>query len=121
MKEGVESPKPPSSGLSALSDELIETWILEKNVTFKVVVFTEEDFDWAKNLYDKTARLATKHDIAPIPFYLQAGTSVSGDAVEAVLNKYKWLLEYWLASGTMQEAVVLPQAHVLAWGRRKGA
>lgn len=116
----VVSPKPPSSGLTELSDELLATWVLSENVTFKIVIFDKNDFVWATKIYNKVHAIAVENNVEPSKFYLQAGTAIDGDAIDNAIKKYRWLVENWVASGEMPLAVALPQLHVLVWGRRKG-
>src|SRR3990167_3250927 len=116
----VVSPKPPSSGMVDLTDEQLSHWTKQGDkVAFKTVVFNDLDFEWAQELYvrlhlDNTMR-GKSH-----AFYLQSGTDVVGDPVDAVVDCYGWLVEKWLESKTMPKAIILPQLHVLVWGRAKG-
>lgn len=112
----VVSPKPPSSGMTDLTEEPIwSRWLQTDNVAFKVVIFDDNDFDWACKVYREVVG-----DGIVRPFYLSAGTDIVGDPDIVVLDKYQWLVKKWLASRRMPTAVVLPQLHVLVWGRQKG-
>lgn len=113
----VVSPKAPSSGLSSLGTDMIDAWLRMRSASFKIVVFDEIDFEWANALYGYVRDHARG---AMVPFCLQAGTATQGDVTEVLLDKYRWLVEKWLASGKMTQAIVLPQVHALVWGRRKG-
>ena len=114
----VVSPKAPSSGLVPLEPKQVDLWLaMRQRASFKIVVFDDTDFDWADRLYAYVRKRAP----SGMPeFCLQAGTSVTGDVTEVLLKKYQWLVEKWLASGKMSQAIVLPQVHALVWGRRKG-
>ena len=116
----VVSPKPPSSGMADLTDEQLYHWAgaaRHQNVAFKVVVFDERDFLWAEDLY---SRLSSGWIFPTTLFYLQAGTEQEGEVIDAVIEKYRWLVERSLKSSVLRHAVVLPQLHVLVWGRKRG-
>lgn len=121
----VVSPKPPSSGMSDLKDDLIKKWIRlhddNANVTFKIVVFDKNDYDWAYKLYQKVRQFEDELDtVGRIPFTLQVGTLLDGAPTDVVLDGYRDLVDLYLKSGVMHDVAVLPQVHVLIWGRRKG-
>lgn len=109
----VVSPKPPSAKTNTVSDELLLEWMSHLDVAVKIVVFDDEDFEYAKRVYGLAKDNGTE-------VYLQAGTPVNDDPIEGLTRSYKWLVEKWLKSGQMLEAIVLPQLHVLVWGRQKG-
>jgi 7-carboxy-7-deazaguanine synthase len=116
------SPKPPSSGMNTdftVLDEIIER--LKKggraeNVSLKVVVFDEKDFEYAKFVHTRYPN---------IPFYLQVGND---DVVEQddftlrtkLLEKLEWLIEKAVQTKEMNDARVLPQLHALVWGNKRG-
>ena len=114
----VVSPKAPSSGLVPLEQKQVDLWLaMRQRASFKIVVFDDTDFDWADRLYTYVRKRAP----SGMPtFCLQAGTATQGDVTEVLLEKYRWLVEKWLASGKMSQAIVLPQVHALVWGRKKG-
>lgn len=121
----VVSPKPPSSAQPDLKDEVLKRWIRlhddAGNVTFKIVVFDKADFDWMYELYKKVRRFEDDLETSSnIPFTLQVGTTLEGDPTEVVLDKYRELVDMYLSRGKMPDIAVLPQVHVLIWGRRKG-
>lgn len=118
------SPKPPSSDME-FSQELQDTMdimLVEKlapqvqagKVSFKVVVFDEDDLEFA--------RMITYRWQLPRMF-LSVGTPVTQDddaAKAAILDRYRWLCEAVAADPQMHHVTVLPQLHVLAWGTKQG-
>lgn len=115
----VVSPKPPSAyKATGTIEEIVALWAssptLAKKVVYKLVVFDDIDFAWARRFYEVVMQLPMRSE-----FYLQAGTNQEGDAVEAVLSSYKSLIN-WLLEADMPMASALPQIHPLVWGRRKG-
>jgi len=105
------SPKPPSSKMPAIADELLRTFatIEGPDVSFKVVVFDEQDYDYAKSVL-------TSHRVAG---YLSVGTLYS-DSMESLVNRYRWLAEKTANDPEMKYVKVLPQLHVILWGHSKG-
>jgi 7-carboxy-7-deazaguanine synthase len=77
----------------------------------KVVVFDDADLAYAKDVH---LRYPT------VPFYLQVGNAVGADDRDALLTKLDWLGARVLADPALQDAVVLPQLHVLLYGNRRG-
>jgi 7-carboxy-7-deazaguanine synthase len=112
------SPKPPSSGMDtdfAALDNMIEK-VEGCNVSLKVVVFDDEDFDYATTIHTRYPN---------IPFYLQVGnedvhTIDDGSLIARLLERYEWLIEKAIASVEMNDAKVLPQLHTLVWGNKRG-
>ena len=89
----------------------------EKTVsTFKVVVFDDEDYDYAREVADR---------FPDVPMYLQVGnddppgldTEPVPD-VPGLLGRYAWLSDKVLTDG-WNGATVLPQLHVLVYGNRR--
>ncbi len=117
------SPKPPSSGMKTdfnQLDQIVES--LEKDgqptqqVSLKVVVFDEVDFDYAVDVHERYPNL---------PFFLQVGNediqTEDGPALTAhLLKKYEWLIDQTIASPRMNRVRVLPQVHALIWGNKRG-
>lgn len=109
------SPKPPSSGMSDKTDmSLLIRYVNNAIVAFKVVVFDEADYEWARIMH-----VAFPHN----PFYLSVGTPQGLDdehtkrLIEAQL---KWLFERVCHDPKMHDTITLPQLHVLAWGTKPG-
>lgn len=119
----VLSPKPPSSKMGTnwlkLSNS-VRAAQLAKNWAMKIVVFDEDDFQYAKRVWD---------EYRPSNFYLQAGTSgpyrstSSFDSLsmfrEDILRGYDWLSNRVIEEG-WYDARVLPQLHALAYGAKRG-
>ncbi len=104
------SPKPPSSGMETNFAQLDRFAALPR-ANLKVVVFDDADFAYAKHIHER---------YPGVPFYLQVGNAVGGDDRDALLTKLDWLGQRTLADPAMQDAIVLPQLHVLLYGNRRG-
>ncbi|HEY0404378.1 MAG TPA: hypothetical protein VGC89_01540, partial [Pyrinomonadaceae bacterium] len=133
------SPKPPSSGeetdwdklaecvAAASGDQVSEPSAATTNagpqINFKVVVFDDADYEYAREVY---ARYGEQY-----PFSLSVGTpqaaassSIEGEEQTAQLRqqiaeRFIWLTErvgrdHWF------DVRVLPQLHVLVWGAKRG-
>lgn len=118
----VLSPKPPSSNMETDWDELQRCLAMSSSsaVYFKVVVFDETDYEYAREVHRR---------FSGVPIYLQAGTpgTIGGpDASECeaqvigtVVERTEWLLRRVAADGWI-DVTILPQLHVLLWGRKRG-
>jgi 7-carboxy-7-deazaguanine synthase len=135
----VVSPKPPSAGekdtLSHLKAFLLAmpTFALSK-VFLKVVVFNEEDLDYARKIHTIFSAL---------PFYISCGTfpyeavgslenlqrreasvgrgpGSNGDTNKSLGVRYRWLAEAVAADSTLSNVRVYPQLHFIAWGHERG-
>ncbi|MFA9459479.1 7-carboxy-7-deazaguanine synthase QueE [Thiohalorhabdus methylotrophus] len=109
------SPKGPSSGHVTGLAELEACLDAAGNgpeTTFKVVVFNEADYGYAREL----AANYPGH-----PFYLQVGNPEPAGAPDSedLMDRFRWLVERTNAD-RWYAASVLPQLHVLAWGNRRG-
>jgi 7-carboxy-7-deazaguanine synthase len=117
----VLSPKPPSSGMATSEhyDQLslfIHHLLIagRDNAVLKVVVFDEDDLDWAQDLHAVHSEL---------PLYLSAGTDVGlaeDETLTRLRERFRWLCEAASARPALAAARVLPQLHVVAWGTAKG-
>ncbi|MFC7684977.1 7-carboxy-7-deazaguanine synthase QueE [Ureibacillus sp. GCM10028918] len=116
------SPKPPSSGMetnySILSEmvEKLETRDSNQHISLKIVVFNEEDYDYAKKIH---LRYPT------IPFYLQVGNDDIAQGnnkqlISHLLEKYETLIDKVVADDELRNVKVLPQLHTLVWGNKRG-
>ncbi|WP_416150413.1 7-carboxy-7-deazaguanine synthase QueE [Salipaludibacillus sp. HK11] len=116
------SPKPPSSKMKtdySVLDSIILKLVegdRQANTSLKVVVFNDEDFNYAK-------KITTRYP--QIPFYLQLGNSDVGaidnqELTERLLEKYQWLINKTLGEQALNDARVLPQLHTLLWGNKRG-
>ncbi|WP_340371895.1 7-carboxy-7-deazaguanine synthase QueE [Peribacillus sp. FSL E2-0218] len=116
------SPKPPSSGMS--TDFTVLDQILEKlagrnpnnHVSLKIVVFNEEDYQYAKHVHER---------YPGIPFYLQVGNDDSRTAddqhlISGLLKKYEELIDKVIADDELNDVKVLPQLHTYIWGNKRG-
>ncbi|MDN4492774.1 7-carboxy-7-deazaguanine synthase QueE [Ureibacillus aquaedulcis] len=116
------SPKPPSSGMdtnySILSEivEKLENPDSNQHISLKIVVFNEEDYDYAKKI----------HFMYPaIPFYLQVGNDDIAERnnqqlISRLLEKYETLIDKVVADNELRNVKVLPQLHTLVWGNKRG-
>ncbi len=112
------SPKPPSSGMDEKLNPLLLNRIImaARKVVLKIVIFTDGDFAWAKELH-KT--------FPEVPMYLSAGTTPAhGESqhqiVFGILNSMQRLVDMVKADPFMYDCIVLPQLHALLWGHMKG-
>ncbi len=114
------SPKGPSSGmLDKLDHGMLEGHYtalipLVDHVVMKIVVFDEQDFDFARMMFARYPKF--------VP-YLSVGTPL-GDPINftrlSISQRMQWLYERVLQHNDLRHVVVLPQLHVLAWGSEKG-
>lgn len=114
------SPKPPSSGMITNFAEL-DTMIAKlsanpsaNRVSLKVVVFHDEDFNYARRV---------RHRYPTLPFFLQVGNDDvlrEGELRDQLLSKYEWLIEKTVAANDMNDVKILPQLHTLVWGNKRG-
>ena len=80
----------------------------------KVVVFDEEDLLFARNLSSIAGQL---------PLFLLAGTDIGlseDETLRRLRGRYAWLCEVVARSPEFEQARVLPQLHVVAWGVKPG-
>ncbi|WP_174250689.1 7-carboxy-7-deazaguanine synthase QueE [Brevibacillus sp. 7WMA2] len=121
------SPKPPSSGMTTNIDRLDEIVAkltdnplqsTDQQVSMKVVVFDDEDFQYAKELHQRYPQ---------VPFYLQVGNpelaDIEGereDLRDRLLQSLEWLVDKVAMSKEFNNAKVLPQLHTLLWGNKRG-
>lgn len=116
------SPKPPSSGMVCDFTKLTAIFeSLEKmnhlySVTLKIVIFTDEDLEFAKDVHQKYPKL---------PLFLQVGnddlnSQNTNDLAQMLLGKYEELVEKVCADSELTNVRVLPQLHTLIWGNKRG-
>jgi len=105
----VVSPKGPSSGME--TDWKIVGECLKYPVpsALKFVVFNDEDYRFAR----RGAAL-----FSGIPLYLQLGTS-AGDSESTFGEQANWLLKK-VMDDNWQNVTILPQMHVMLWGKQRG-
>lgn len=113
------SPKPPSSKMKTnfqTLDMIVNQLSGVSNLSLKVVVFDDQDFDYAINIH---------HRYKTIPFFLQVGNpdtkTIDQDRLlEILLDNYEWLVDKTLKSTELNNVRVLPQLHTLIWGNKRG-
>lgn len=112
------SPKPPSSMMNTnyeILDDII--YKLEKHsISLKVVIFEDEDFNYAKRLHQR---------YPSVPFFLQVGndditTADQDRLVNSLIEKYSWLIDKVVADEELNNVKVLPQLHTYIWGNKRG-
>ena len=114
------SPKPPSAGM----DDKFDAAMLQKYVTrlgdrlnFKIVVFDEKDLAFAEKIHKWQPK---------VRMFLSSGTpkderkEMFSDAKSDVLIGYRKLTDMVLKKPELYDVTVLPQLHVLLWGRALG-
>lgn len=106
----VVSPKPPSSGMVTNWEQLTQYMRLGQS-HLKVVVFDDEDYNYAKNV-----RALYPNKL----MFLSVGNAVGLDGPINLLDKLAWLTDKVLADPEMSSVIPLPQLHVLLWGNKKG-
>ena len=113
----VLSPKPPSSGefldWSAFA-ECLEAGRGATHKNMKIVVFDEDDLEWARAASERHPDLA---------LYLQPGNDVvdAGEPVDShkMMANLDWLISRTTGSGWFKPRI-LPQLHVMVWGNKRG-
>ncbi|PLR79744.1 7-carboxy-7-deazaguanine synthase QueE [Bacillus canaveralius] len=116
------SPKPPSSGMVTDFGALdmiitnLEQRPLNKNISLKVVVFTDDDYDYARSLHFRYPE---------VPFFLQVGnedttTKDDGKLILNLLEKYQLLIDKVMNDQDLKNVKVLPQLHTYIWGNKRG-
>jgi 7-carboxy-7-deazaguanine synthase len=113
------SPKPPSSGMKtdfAVLDTIIQKLENHKNYSLKVVIFNQDDMDYAVNLHERYPH---------VPFFLQVGnTNLNAGEGEGLLSQlitdYEKLIEAVTESERLNNVRVLPQLHTYVWGNKRG-
>lgn len=116
------SPKPPSSNM--LTDFSVLDSIIKrlknldssKHVSLKVVVFDDEDYQYAKTVYQR---------YPGIPFFLQVGNDCiemqdDQELIRHLLKRYEWLIDKAMDDNVFKDVRVLPQLHTFVWGNKRG-
>lgn len=107
------SPKPPSSGMDKKENpEVLRRILGLPRSNLKVVVFDEEDFQYARRTI---LGYCGQEDRS----WLSVGTKPT-DSAQDVLDRYRWLVERTLGDPDLAKVGVLPQIHVLLWGHAQG-
>jgi 7-carboxy-7-deazaguanine synthase len=116
------SPKPPSSKMEtdfSILDNIVtrlEGNDSSKHISLKVVIFNEQDYEYAKKVY---------HRYPNIPFFLQVGneditTTDNQELICRLLSKYEWLINKVMNDDGFTNVKVLPQLHTYLWGNKRG-
>lgn len=111
------SPKPPSSGMDTdfTKLEYMMSNLAPHQFNLKVVVFDDDDFEYAKMIHLK---------YPDAEFYLQVGNPYLGERVEAhtekLLQRYENLVDKVMNDKELQNVRVLPQLHTLLWSNKQG-
>ncbi len=111
------SPKPPSSTMKTNwenLDTLIDKLKHSNQISLKVVVFDDLDYEYAKKVHQRYPL---------VPFYLQVGNddvSHQGDISIKLLSKLETLFQKVIHDEDMNEVRVLPQLHTLVWSNKRG-
>jgi 7-carboxy-7-deazaguanine synthase len=116
------SPKPPSSGMETDFEDLdmifnkLKRAIQVQNTSLKVVVFDDQDYDFAKRVHNRY------HEV---PFFLQVGnedhqTKDNQQLISKLLQKYEWLINKTMLDNELKNVKVLPQLHTYIWGNKRG-
>lgn len=118
------SPKPPSSGmifrgetLNGIVGGLMENPYADKDFEFKVVIFNDEDLEFAKMINREYCKKLGK------PIYLSVGnedSKSSGDISARLLAELKDLWEKVLNEPELNNAITLPQLHALVYSNTRG-
>lgn len=121
----VISPKAPSSGQPDVYDKIYH-WLKDSNIiitnlTIKIPIFTDEDFEFAKR-YNELMKKINWETHSKIKLYLTVGntnTEETGDISKRVLMDYEKLIDKVMKS-EMSNVYVLPQVHTLVYGNKQG-
>ncbi|MDP4171186.1 MAG: 7-carboxy-7-deazaguanine synthase QueE, partial [Bacillota bacterium] len=116
------SPKPPSSRMETnfeILDGIVMNLIdhnFSNNVSLKVVVFDESDYQYAKHIHQRYSSL---------PFFVQVGNDdlTSDDNQQFLmrsLQKYSDLIDKVMLDHELKNVKVLPQLHTFLWGNKRG-
>lgn len=112
------SPKPPSSKMVTdfqVLDMIIDN-LKESNVSLKVVIFDDQDYEYARNIHLR---------YPGVPFFVQVGnnditTPDNKELLLHLLNQYERLIDKVMLDSDLNDVKVLPQLHTLLWGNKRG-
>ena len=121
----VISPKAPSSGQPDVYEEVRKFLNNEfqaiPNVSIKIPVFNDEDFEFAKKYYNLVTACNYEYD-SDFRLYINVGnthTSEEGSIAERVLKDYEKLIEK-VCNSNLSNIYIMPQIHTLVWGNKQG-
>ncbi|PLS08521.1 7-carboxy-7-deazaguanine synthase QueE [Neobacillus cucumis] len=112
------SPKPPSSTMVTDFNilDMILNHLNENNVSLKVVVFDDQDYEYAKKVHLR---------YPDVPFFVQVGnndltTTDNQKLLLHLLNQYEHLIDKVMVDPELNNVKVLPQLHTFLWGNKRG-
>lgn len=112
------SPKPPSSGMKTnftiLDDIVSKLEAAKTNFSLKVVVFNDEDFEYAKMVNKRYGQKL---------FYVSVGNEdpyQGGNISGRLIKELDWLWEKVLKDPEMNNTRPLPQLHTIVWANKRG-
>ena len=112
------SPKPPSSKMETNFTvlDMILDHLKEHNVSLKVVVFDDEDYQYAKKIHLRYPN---------VPFFVQVGnndleTTDNEKLLLHLLQQYEQLIDKVMLDSELNNVKVLPQLHTFLWGNKRG-
>ena len=112
------SPKPPSSEMETNFTvlDMILDHLKEHNVSLKVVVFDDEDYQYAKKIHLR---------YPSVPFFVQVGnndlsTTDNEKLLLHLLHQYERLIDQVMLDSELNNVKVLPQLHTFLWGNKRG-
>lgn len=121
----VISPKAPSSGQKDVYENILKWFtnndVIIPNVTFKIPIFDDKDFEFAVRYYELMEKLTWETNTR-FKVYLSVGndnTNEQGDISKRILMNYERLIDKTMESG-MKKVYVMPQVHTLVWGNKQG-
>jgi 7-carboxy-7-deazaguanine synthase len=115
------SPKPPSSGMPALSTEQLHRFTgsplspceERTRLVLKVVVFDDADYDYARSILTQYVTSAR------VECFLSIGTHLADDR-DAICERFRRIAGRLATDDRLRHVRVLPQLHVLLWGHVQG-
>jgi len=114
------SPKPPSSGMltdwTILDDIVGRLRAAERLYSLKVVVFDENDLEYAASVHRRYPDTA---------FFVQSGNDDLTETDNSIMlskltNNYERLVELVMRRDDLTAVRVLPQMHAWIWGNKRG-
>jgi 7-carboxy-7-deazaguanine synthase len=97
--------------------KVLEEFVSLDRANIKVVIFSEEDIEFAKTLRTR---------FPSVDFYLQIGTTPGGTSTSVeeirkdIFNRMDWVVDRVLNDRTFKDVKILPQMHTLMYGHRRG-
>lgn len=126
---GMASKEGHTSDLRLLDRILGKIWVDDHRptrewISLKVVVFGEEDLEFAREVKDRFAGVPLFLSVGnhePGPTVGNGGVGVAGQAdIPGLLDRLRWLSEAVANDPDLYNVRVTPQMHVLTWGNERG-